>query len=238
MYFDGLDTFHSCHLQLMPVPCCVQVASHAQKYLLRQTTVSKRKSRFCLLEQAASAQGLLSTVGSTERCGVSAPLLVPVFYGVQLGQSCDFSGLLPGGSASTSDTSDRGAAPCMIKMLVMMNNNVDNEPPMCQAECMKCCTVVLKQILKLWGLTCRVAAVADCHPGQHAPSRSCPESAAAPNFTKICRPVPYHASARLTDMAKLRADLAAAVADDKFGTLRPSSRSAFFPVRPSSAISV
>ncbi|CAL8462172.1 g1703 [Coccomyxa elongata] len=162
-----------------------QVASHAQKYLLRQTTVSKRKSRFCLLEQAASAQGLLSTGGSAERCGVSGPLLVPVFYGVQLGQSCDFSGLLPAGSASTSDTSDR-----------------------------------------------------DCHPRQTAPSKSCPESTAAPNFTKICRPVPYHASARLTDMAKLRADLAAAVADDKFGTLQPSSRSAFFPVRPSSAISV
>ncbi|EIE24264.1 hypothetical protein COCSUDRAFT_47211 [Coccomyxa subellipsoidea C-169] len=170
----------------VPTRTPTQVASHAQKYLLRQTTVSKRKSRFCLLEQAASAQGLLCT-GVADSCG-AGPAMLPVFYGVQtypVGQLSDRAGSLQGGSASSSDTSERG-----------------------------------------------------CHRMLDVPSSSCPESSRAPKFTKICRPVPYHASARLTDMAKLRADLAAAVADDKLGPLQASSRSAFFPVRPSSAISV
>ena len=71
------------------------------------------------------------------------------------------------------------------------------------------------------------------------PCSSCPDSGASPSFTKICRPVPYHASARLTDMAKLREDLAAAAAaDDKLSSLQPSTRSAFFPVRRAAAVSV
>lgn len=95
---------------------CIQVASHAQKYLLRQTTVSKRKSRFCLLEQAASAQGLLST-GAAERCGTSVPLVLPVFYGVPSysgGQLHERSGLLQGGSSSSSDNSKRGASKILL----------------------------------------------------------------------------------------------------------------------------
>ncbi|CAL5227876.1 g10916 [Coccomyxa viridis] len=67
-------------------------------------------------------------------------------------------------------------------------------------------------------------------------SISCPESFPSP-FPKICRPIPYHASARLTDMAKLRADLAASATDSTLQPLQPSSRSAFFPVHPTPAIS-
>ena len=68
-------------------------------------------------------------------------------------------------------------------------------------------------------------------------SASCPESSPAP-LPRICRPVPTHASARLTDLAKLRADLAAAAAaDGRLQPLQPSSRSAFFPVHRDPAIS-
>lgn len=109
MQADLTRFYQLSHLLLSQTCDCRQVASHAQKYLLRQTTVSKRKSRFCLLEQAASAQGLLS-IGGVERCG-AGPVVLPVFYGMQtypVGQLSDRTGSLQGGSASSSDTSERG----------------------------------------------------------------------------------------------------------------------------------
>jgi hypothetical protein len=182
----------------------------------------------------ASAQGLLGPDVQNLTAMSSA---LPVYYGMPtFGASSSEKQSLDNSTAS--DPSGAGRP-----LLCPLDSEVLAFTSHCALACAFPAGLVHSCVSSPYGgKRCRCVKLMVCghsagHPGeQQGGSISCPECYPAP-FPKICRPVPYHASARLTDMAKLRADLAAAAADSTLQPLQPSSRSAFFPVHPNPAIS-
>jgi SHAQKYF class myb-like DNA-binding protein len=182
-----------------------QVASHAQKHFMRLNGVTKRKSRFSMLEQAACAQGLLADVqqvvvgtsGLPIPMAWCTPYASAGAYGYPFAQMVCTLPLVQGvqGVFPTAVPATTTAAPSQSKV-----------QPSCSAP----------EDQRMAPLLSAAQLVSEEQQQQ-------PEQP-----IKVCRPTAYHASARGVDMQKLQASLAVATGTAaKTVTLQPSTTSAF-----------
>ncbi|KAA6427468.1 MAG: MYB transcription factor [Trebouxia sp. A1-2] len=170
-----------------------QVASHAQKHFLRLSGVTKRRSRFSTLDQAAGAQSILEAAALAGQAGPSSP---------------EWCSTYPASTPSTHGFSAEH---------VFLPGSVPSE------------YTTWRAVPSYYGAG-RGTVTAVPHETQSEPIQ----------FTKICRPTAYRASARNGEVQKLVKLLAAASSDncsiEGCGSLQQSSHSAFRMLKPQQAV--